>query len=161
MKKFILLAPLALFALQPHAQTSKYKVGIVNVQTVVKSMPGSASFLAISKKADTTLQAEAKSVATLQTKASSRTASNADRAAYSAAVKKYQTDSQSFDKQLKAAFAPLSSKVNAAVASAAKANGYSVILDQRVAASTKLVIYANLKSTDLTAAVTAKVKSGK
>lgn len=161
MKKLLLLAPLALFALQPHAQTSKYRVGIVNVQTVVKSMPGSASFLAVSQKADTALQAQAKTVAALQTKATARTATPADRAAYSAAVQKYQSDSQSYDKQVKAAFAPLSSRVNAAVASTAKANGYSVILDQRVAATTKLVIYANLKSTDLTAAVTAKIKSGK
>ena len=100
-------------------------------------------------------------MATLQAKATSRAATNADRTAYSTAVKKYQTDSQSYDKQLKAAFVPLASKVNAAVASAAKANGYSVILDQRVAAGTKLVIYANANATDLTAAVTAKVKSGK
>ncbi|WP_425148153.1 OmpH family outer membrane protein [Deinococcus sp.] len=161
MKKFLLLAPLALLSLQPHAQTSRYKVGIVNVQTVVKSMPGSAPFLAVSQKADTDLKAQAKTLTVLQAKATARTASSTDRSVYSSALKKYQTASQTYNQQIKSALAPLAGRVDAAVASVAKASGYSVVLDTRVAQTSGLVIYANLQATDLTAAVTAKIKNGK
>ena len=161
MKKLLLLAPVALFALQPHAQSSKHKVGIVNVQAVVASVPGSANFEAVSKRADAALKVAAKNVTALQTKATASRATAAERSAYAAALKKYQSDSQSFDRQLKDAFAPLASRVNTAVASVAKAGGYSVVFDFRVAQLRSLIVYADPRATDLTAAVTAKVKSGK
>jgi outer membrane protein len=159
--KVIWLAPLALFALQPHAQQSKTKLGIVNVQTVVAAIPGSASYVALTKKADADIQAQAKAVQTLLAKASATGATAASRTAYTTAAKKYQTSAQGYQKQLQAAFAPLAGRVNKAVSSVAKTGGFSVVLDQRVAHDTRLIIYANPQTTDLTAAVTAKLKSGK
>jgi len=158
-RRIALLAPLALLTLQPHAQQSKTKVGIVNVQTVVSAIPSGSGFVTLSRKADADLQAQARNVQALQAKASARGATTASKNAYTAAVKKYQTATQTYQKQLAAAFAPLATRVNTAVASVAKANGYSVVLDQRAAHG--LVIYADPKSTDLTAAVTARVKAGK
>ncbi|MGY2895311.1 OmpH family outer membrane protein [Deinococcus sp. UYEF24] len=159
--KVVLLAPLALFALQPHAQQSKTKLGIVNVQTVVAALPGSAGYVALTKKADADIQAQAKSVQALLAKASAAGATTASRAAYTTAAKKYQASAQSYQKQLQVSFAPLASRVNAAVAVVAKAGGFSVVLDQRVARDTRLIIYANSQTTDLTPAVTAKLKAKK
>ena len=48
--------------------------------------------------------------------------------------------------------------MNAAVAAAAKAQGYSVILDKRKAAGSGLVIYANSQTADITAAVQKALK---
>ncbi len=159
--KMVWLAPLALFALQPHAQQSKTKLGIVNVQSVVAALPGSAGYVALTKKADTDIQDQAKSVQALLASASASGATTASKTAYTTAAKKYQASAQSYQKQLQASFAPLAGRVNAAVSSVAKAGGFSVVLDQRVARDTRLIIYANPQTTDLTAAVTAKLKAGK
>ena len=159
--KFVWLAPLALFALAPHAQQSKTRTGIVNVQTVVAAMPSGAGFVALSKKADVDIQAQTTVLQKLQAKASGSTATAADKNAYTAAAKKYQASADSYQKQLATLFAPLASQVNKAVAAVAKASGYSVVLDQRTARDRGLILYANSQATDLTAAVTAKIKSGK
>lgn len=159
--KALWLLPLALLSLQPHAQQSKTRLGIVSVQTVVAVLPGGSGFAALSKKADTDLQTQAKSVQALLVKANTPGATAAARTAYTAAAKKYQTATQSYQKQLQTSFAPLATRVNAAVASVAKANGFSVVMDARVARDAHLIIYANTQATDLTAAVTAKLKSGK
>ena len=159
--RIALLAPLALFALQPHAQQSKTRLGIVNVQTVVAALPGSAGYVALTKKADDDIQAQAKAVQALLAKASAVGATNASKATYTTAAKKYQTAAQGYQKQLQTSFAPLAGRVNAAVSAVARAQGFSVVLDQRVARDTRLIIYANPQTTDLTAAVTAKLKAGK
>lgn len=150
------LLPLAAVVLQPHAQTGKSKVGFVNAQTVVASMAGGASYVALSKKADANRLAQQKALQPLLTKAQGAGASAADRAAYTAAAKKAQAALASDNTQLQKAFAPLASKVNSTVAAVAKANGYSLVLDKRVAAS-GLVVYAD-QATDLTAAVVQKLK---
>ena len=159
--KALLLAPLALLVLQPHAQQGKNRVGIVNVQSVVSGMPGGAGFVALSKKADADIQVQVKAVRALLGKANGRGASAADKSAYTAAARKYQESAQSYQKQLAASFAPLAGRVNTAVTAVARTGGYSVVLDQKVARDNGVVIYANAQATDLTAAVTAKVRAGK
>lgn len=159
--KVLILAPVALLALSPHAQQSKTKVGIVNVQTVVAALPGGASYAALSKKADADVQTQAKAVQVLLVKANASGATAASRSAYTTAAKKYQASAQSYQKQLQTAFAPLAGRVNTAVASVAKAGGFSVVLDQRVASTSRLIIYANSQTTDLTPGVVAKLKSKK
>ncbi|MFC4455762.1 OmpH family outer membrane protein [Deinococcus sonorensis] len=161
MKTWMLLAPLALLVTVPHAQQAKARVGIVNVQLVVQAMPGGANYVALSKKADTDLQARTQKVQELAARLRSGKATAADRTAYVDAQKAYTTTAQSYSKQLSTAFTPLASKVNAAVAAVAKSSGYSVVLDRRVALTNGLVVYANEQATDLTAAVKARVVSGK
>jgi outer membrane protein len=158
--KVLLLAPLSLFALQPHAQTGAAKTGFVNVQMVVAVMPGGSGFVTLSQKVDTDLKARATALQALQSKAAGRTATAADRDAFNKAAQKYQADGTAYQKQLQQAFAPLASRVNAAVAVVARASGYSLVLDKRVARDRGLVVYANAQATDLTAAVTARVKAG-
>ncbi len=161
MKRMLLLAPLALLFTQPHAQGSKSKVGIVNVQTVVASMPGGAPFVTLSKQADLDIQTQTRSLQALRAKAANRAATAADRAAFTSAQKSFQALAVKYDKQLQTAFVPLANRVNSAVTYVARSGGFSVVLDHRVAQSSGLVLYANSQATDMTAAVTARVKAAK
>lgn len=156
MNKFLFLLPLALLATVPHAQQSKTKLGFINVQAAVKAMPNSKAYLDLSAKIDKELQAKQKNLQTLATKAAA-TRSAADRQALTKAQQALVTSQNTYQQQLAKAFQPLASKLNAAVAKTAKANGYSVVLDQRVAAQSSLVVYAN-PTTDLTNAVIKALK---
>ena len=156
--KFLALTPLLLLAAaQPHAATPAKKVGFVNVQAAVKAMPGSANYLKLVSKADADLKARQKTIQTLAAKANA-TRKSADITALNNAQKALVTSQQAQAKSMAQSFAPLASKLNAAVAKVAKANGYSVVLDQRVAAQSGLVVYANTAATDVTAAVIKAVK---
>lgn len=137
-----MLLPLALLATVPHAQQSKSRVAMVTVQTLIKALPGNASYLALMTKADTDLKARQASLQTLAAKAAS-TRSAADRQALTKAQQAYTALRADYDKQIQTAFKPLASKLNAAVAQAAKANGVSVVMDDKVAAQTGVVIYAD------------------
>lgn len=151
MKRFFLLLPLAALLTAPHAQTGKSRVAMVNVQTLVKAMPGNAAYIKVYNQSETDLKAKQASLQTLAAKAAA-SKSAADQQALTKARQAYATSQQTYQKQIAEAFKPLATKLNAAVAQAAKANGFSVVFDERVAAQTSLVIYAS-EATNLTAAV--------
>ncbi|WP_293913486.1 OmpH family outer membrane protein [Deinococcus sp.] len=148
----LLAVPLLALAAPVKVDIKGGKLGLVDVQTVIGSLSGSAGFVAINKKAEADLGARAKALQPLQARAGSLNASLADRQAFAKAQADFQALSKSYGAEQQKAFAPLAGRVNAAVASAAKANGYTLVLDKRKAAA-GLVIYANAQSTDLTAAV--------
>ncbi|THF85746.1 OmpH family outer membrane protein [Deinococcus sp. KSM4-11] len=150
MNRILMLLPLALLATVPHAQQSKARVAFVNVDTLIKAMPNSAAYLKVMTQADTDLKAKRTALQTLVAKAST-TGAAADRQAVTKAQQAYNTLQTDYTKKIQAAFAPLSSKLNAAVAKAAQANGFSVVMDEKVAAQTHLVLYAD-KGISLTAA---------
>ncbi|GAA5437531.1 hypothetical protein Daqu01_02666 [Deinococcus aquaticus] len=154
MNKFMIILPLALLTTVPHAQQSKSRVGILNVQTVVKAMPGSKTYLDLNAKATADLTAKQKNLQALAAKATT----TADRAALTKAQQAYAAARADYAKRIDVAFQPLSKKVNAAVAKVAKANGYTVVFDEKVAAQTSLVVYANEAATSLNAAVIKELK---
>ncbi|GGK32411.1 hypothetical protein GCM10008955_27910 [Deinococcus malanensis] len=157
MTRVLILLPLALLATVPHAQQSKSRVAFVNVQAAVKAMPGSASYLQLVTKTDADLIAKQKNIQSLASKASaSNTAAN--RQALNNARQAYTKTQTQYAQQVAEAFKPLASKLNSTIARVAKANGYSVVLDQRVAAQTNLVVYANDSATNLTNAVVKALK---
>lgn len=140
----------------PQAQQSKNRVGLVNVQQLVAGMPGSASYVSISKKADTDLAAQQKNLVTLANKASSSPTA-ANKAALTKAQQTFQNAQKSYQTQLNTAAKPLMTKLDASIARVAKANGYSVVMDSTVARRSQLVVYANT-ATDLTQAVLKDLK---
>ena len=148
----LLAVPLMALAAPTKVNIKGGKLGLVDVQTVIGGLNGSAGFNAINKKADADLATRAKALQALQARAVSLKATPADRQAFAKAQADFQALSKSYGAEQQKAFAPLAGRVNAAVASAAKANGYTLVLDKRKAAA-GLVIYANAQSTDLTAAV--------
>ena len=158
-KKAVVLAPLALLLVSaPHAQKSGMKVGIVNVQKVLAAAPGGASFASIRKQADADLGAQAKKIQALQQKIASGGATAADRQTLDTSVRTYNAAQEKYNKQLSTNFTPVKKTVDAALASAAKAQGFALVLDYAVAQQSCLVIYADSKATDLTAAVIKQLK---
>lgn len=156
--RYLTLLPLLLLATaQPHAATPARKVGFVNVQAAVKAMPGSATYLKLVGKADADLKARQKTIQTLSAKANA-SRKPADLSALNAAEKALVASQKAQAQSIAKAFAPLASKLNAAVAKVGRANGFSIVLDRRVAAQSGLVVYANNATTDVTAAVIKAVK---
>ena len=113
MNRFLILAPLALLATVPHAQQSKNRVGVVNVQNVIKNMSGSKTYLDLNTKSSADLKARLGGIFV------------------------------GFTREIETAFKPLATKVNTAVAKVAKTNGYSIVLDANVANATNLIVHAN------------------
>ncbi|GGR84152.1 OmpH family outer membrane protein [Deinococcus sedimenti] len=155
MNRFLILAPLALLATVPHAQQSKNRVGVVNVQNVIKSMSGSKTYTDLTAKSNADLKARQTSIQSLAAKASRGSA--ADKAALTKAQQDYAKTRDSYIKQIETAFKPLATKVNSAVAKVAKTNGYSIVIDANVANDTNLIVHANT-AVDLTQAVLKEVK---
>ncbi|WP_181391963.1 OmpH family outer membrane protein [Deinococcus irradiatisoli] len=143
----------ALAGLAGAASITAGKLGLVDVDKVIGVTKSGPSFAALQKKADADLSAQAKTIQELQAKVSSGRATLAERQALSKAQATFQASSKSYADQREKAFAPVASSVNAAVATAAKAQGYTVVFDKRKAASSGVIIYANTQSTELTAAV--------
>ncbi|PNY82178.1 OmpH family outer membrane protein [Deinococcus koreensis] len=156
MNKVLMLLPLALLATVPHAQQSKSRVAMVNVQTLIKAMPGNASYLALMTKVDKDLKSRQASLQTLAAKAAT-TRSTADQQALTKAQQAYTAQRADYDKQIQTAFKPLGTRLNTVVAQVARANGISVVMDDTVAAQTGLVVYAD-PTANLTNAVLKALK---
>ncbi len=155
MNRFLIIAPLALLATVPHAQQTKSRVGVVNVQAVIKNMSGSKTYLDLNAKSASDLKTRQATLQILATKAARGNA--ADKAALTKAQQDYAKVRDGYLKQIDTAFKPLAAKVNAAVAKVAKANGYSIVMDANVANESNLIVHAN-PSVDLTQAVQKEVK---
>ncbi|WP_420596030.1 OmpH family outer membrane protein [Deinococcus sp.] len=153
-----LLAAALITGLAGAATIKAGKIGLVDVQKVIESTKSGPAFAAIDNKANADLDAQFKNLQALQTKANSGKASAAELEALKKAQATYQASSKSYNAQREKAFAPVAASVNGAVAATAKAQGYTVVLDMRKAASGGVVIYANAQATDLTAAVQKTVK---
>ncbi|CAM3657024.1 OmpH family outer membrane protein [Deinococcus frigens] len=157
MNRFLILFPLALLATVPQAQSAKNRLGLVDVQAAVRALPASKAYLDLTARVDADLKTKRGKIDDLAARAGA-TGSAADRKALLDAQQAYNTAQSGYGGRIATAFQPLAAKVNAAVAQVARANGYSVVMDQRVAAQNRLVIYANTSTTDLTAAVIKALK---
>ncbi|WP_034357503.1 OmpH family outer membrane protein [Deinococcus phoenicis] len=147
------LAPLAIVAafglgtLAPHAQTAPQKIGFVDVQKLLSSHPNDKDIQAIQQKANTELAPLDKQIKDIDAKGASATA--ADKQNRDALIKTIQAKAKTYDDQMKPKVAAVEKAVDTAVNSVAKANGFSIVMDRNVAASSGLVIYAD-PSTELT-----------
>lgn len=157
MNKVLILFPLALLATVPHAQGARNRLGLVDVQAAVKALPASKAYLDLSARVDADLKAKRGQIDELAARAVA-TGSAADRKTLLDAQGAYNSAQSGYRKRIATAFQPVAAKLNAAVAQVARANGYSVVMDQQVAAQNRLVIYANSSATDLTAAVIKALK---
>ncbi|PTA69222.1 OmpH family outer membrane protein [Deinococcus arcticus] len=157
MNKMWLILPLALLSTVPHAQQAKSRLAIVNVQQAVKALPDSKAYLDLNAKVAADLNARQKALQDLSARAAA-TRSAADRQALAKAQQAYASARDNYATRIDAAFKPLATKLNAAVAKAAKANGYTIVFDEQVAAQTSLVVYANETATNLTPAVIKNLK---
>ena len=155
------LAPIAVVAalgfgsLVPHAQTAPQKIGFVNVAEVLKAHPSNTSITALQTKANTELSGLQTQLKTIQDKGAGATAAEKDQATQLSAT--LNAKAKDYNDQLSKAVAPVEKAVDTAVSATAKAQGFSVIMDKGIAATSSLVIYAD-PSTDLTATVIKNLK---
>ncbi len=158
--KSIVLAALLMTAGAATTQAAPVKagkVGFIDLQKVIKASPGGNSYVQLSQKLNASLSKQVVGLKTLQAKLMSGKATAADKQAFVKAQNNYQSALKNANAQRQKAFAPLSAVVNSAVAKAAKAQGYAVVMNRQQAAS-GLVVYADSKNTDLTAAVIKALK---
>lgn len=155
------LAPLAVVAalgfgsLMPHAQTGAQKIGFVNVSEVLKAHPGNATIVALQAKEKAELDPMVAQIKAIQDKGAAATAAEKDQATQ--LLTTVQAKDKDYSAQIQKLVAPVETAVDAAVSSTAKAQGFSVIMDKGIAATSSLVIYAD-PSTDLTATVIKNLK---
>lgn len=156
--KLSLLAPallvggFALGSLTPHAQTAPQKIAFVNVAEVLKAHPDNAAVVAIKTKADAELKPLSDQIQALQAQGSKISAADKDKLTQLGAT--LQSKAKDYDAQIQAKVQPITEAVDAAVSTAAKANGVAVVMDAATAQG--LVVFAD-PSTDLTDAVKAQV----
>ena len=152
-----MLAPIAVVAalgfgsLAPHAQTAPQKIGFVNVPEVLKANPNSAALAALQTKANTELGALDTQLKAIQAKGTAATAAEKEQATL--LTTNLNAKAKDYNEQVAKQLAP----VDAAVSSTAKAQGFSIVMDKSIAATSSLVIYAD-PSTDMTATVIKNLK---
>lgn len=156
MRRFLLIVPLALLATVPQAQQKATRIGYVDVEKVVSALPGSKGYLDLANRSNKDLQAKQKNLQALVAKAS-RTGSAADRQAAAKAQQSLLSAQKNYSQRLATEFKPIATKVNSAVAKVAKTNGYYMVLNARVAASSNLLVYADSRA-DLTQATIKALK---
>ena len=148
------VAALGFGTLVPHAQTASQKIGFVDVSQVLAAHPSNTSIKALQAKADTELKGLDTQIKAIQAKGTSATAAEKDQATQLIAT--IQAKAKDYDAQISKAITPVETAVDAAVTSTARAQGFSIIMDKKLAAN-GLVIYAD-PSTDLTDAVVKNLK---
>ncbi len=148
------LAALGFGTLAPRAQTAPQKIGFVDVSRVLEAHPSNASIKALQDKATKELAGLDTQIKAIQAKGSGATAAEKDQATQ--LITTIQAKAKDYDAQIGKAVAPVETAVDAAVTATAKTQGFSVIMDKKLAAN-GLVIYADA-STDLTDAVVKNLK---
>lgn len=158
------LAPVALVAafglgtLAPHAQTTPQKVGFVDVQTIMNAQPVGKELTELRKKADAELGALEKQIRDIDAKGAQATA--AEKQNRTTLVSTFQAKAKTYDTQIQGMQARVTAAEKAAdtaISTVAKSNGYSIVMDRRVAATSGLVVFAE-NGTDLTDAAVKALK---
>ncbi|GGQ98507.1 cationic outer membrane protein OmpH [Deinococcus ruber] len=150
------LAPIAIVAalgfgtLVPHAQTAPQKVGFVDVNGVATADSRYAAVKTLQDKATAELNPLDAQVKAIQAKGTGATAAEKDQ--MNQLITTIQSKAKDYDAQIAKLVDPITNSVNTAVTAAAKAQGFSVVMDANVARNSGLVIYAD-QSADLTDAV--------
>ena len=143
--------------LQPlEAQKGASKVGFVDIQKALEADPKGAAVGASKKKLEGQLRDIQTQLVPLQNKGAAATAAEKKKITdlqkiAQDAITKYQTDS-------KAQLAPVEKALNSLIASTAKAQGFTIVMDRAAAATSGLVVYADVAATDITDTVIKSMK---
>ncbi len=158
MKPSFWLVPVAVLSFGAFAQEPASKLGFVSLQNILQETQAGQAVLDLRQTAIADLQALKTQLEPYNQKAQAGTLSEADRAqagllqqSFNQKVKEYQT-------QLDTAYTNFSSLVDPFIAETAKEQGFSVVMNSEVAASSGLVIYADPEETNLTEDVKAKLQ---
>lgn len=155
---FLMLALIGLGTL-PLAQKKDVptRVGFIDAETVIAAHPGYGKVKAVREQADKELAPLVEKLKSLEEKLQSGKATAKDRQDYQVLLEAYNKAKAKWAPKIQKALDPIVKEVDQVVAEVAKAQGFAVIMNRRVAAQSNLVVYAD-PSTDLTQAVVEALK---
>jgi outer membrane protein len=155
-KRSFWLVPVAVLSFGAIAQESGGKLGFVSVKVLLESTTEGQAVLEVRQAANQELQPIQSQLAAYNQKAQAGTLSEADRAQLNLLQLDYTQKIQEYQAKLDAAYSSFSQVIDPAIAQTAKDQGFSVVMNSEIAASSGLVIYADPEATDLTEDVKAK-----
>jgi outer membrane protein len=158
-KRSFWLAPVAVLSFGAIAQESGTKLGFVSVNALIQATPEGQAVLEIRRAASEELQPIQSQLETYNKQAQAGTLSEADRAQANLVQLDYSQKIQEFQAKLDAAYSSFSQAIDPAIAQSAKDQGFAVVMNSELAASSGLVIYADLDTTNLTEDVKAKLQA--
>jgi outer membrane protein len=158
-KRSFWFVPIAILSFAAIAQESGTKLGFVSVNVLIQATPEGQTVLEIRRAASEELRPIQSQLGTYNQQAQAGTLSEADRAQANLLELDYTQKIQDYQSKLDAAYSSFSQVIDPAIAQSAKDQGFSVVMNSELAASSGLVIYADFDTTNLTEDVKAKLQT--
>ena len=157
MKRFSLFVPilaglLLSSLLVAQTQPAANKIGYLNARAVVEAHPQFAKVKEIQTKAEAELKPLREQLQSLDTKLRAGNATAQEQQAYRTAAQNLEAAGQKWTEQQNAVLRPITEDIDKVISKVAKEQGFAIVLDQEVAASSGLVVYA-AQELDLTQAI--------
>lgn len=144
----LLLSSLLVAQSQPPAT----KIGYLNARAVVEAHPQFARIKEIQAKAEAELKPLRDQLQPLEAKIRAGSATAQEQQNYRTLAQNLQETSKKWNDQQNAALRPITEEIDKLVSKIAQEQGFAVVLDQEVAASSGLVVYA-AQELDITQAI--------
>lgn len=144
----LLLSSLLVAQSQPPAT----KIGYLNARAVVEAHPQFARIKEIQAKAEAELKPLRDQLQPLEAKIRAGSATAQEQQNYRTLAQNLQETSKKWNDQQNAALRPITEEIDKLVSKIAQEQGFAVMLDQEVAASSGLVVYA-AQELDITQAI--------
>lgn len=157
MKRFSLFVPilaglLLSSLLVAQTQPTANKIGYLNARAVVEAHPQFAKVREIQTKAEAELKPLREQLQSLDSKLRAGNATAQEQQAYRTAAQNLEAAGQKWTEQQNAVLRPITEDIDKVIGKVAKEQGFAIVLDQEVAASSGLVVYA-AQELDLTQAI--------
>ncbi|MGK0618354.1 OmpH family outer membrane protein [Meiothermus cerbereus] len=157
MKRFSLFVPilaglLLSSLLVAQTQPTANKIGYLNARAVVEAHPQFAKVREIQTKAEAELKPLREQLQSLDAKLRTGNATAQEQQAYRTAAQSLEAAGQKWGEQQNAALRPITEDIDKVIGKVAKEQGFAIVLDQEIAASSGLVVYA-AQELDLTQAI--------
>ncbi|MBO1435852.1 OmpH family outer membrane protein [Meiothermus sp. CFH 77666] len=157
MKRFSLFVPilaglLLSSLLVAQNQPTATKIGYLNARAVVEAHPQFARVKEIQTKAEAELKPLREQLQPLDAKIRAGNATAQEQQSYRALSQNLQDSVKKWNDQQNAALRPITEDIDKIVSKIAQEQGFAIVLDQEVAASSGLVVYA-AQELDITQAV--------
>ncbi|GEM49001.1 OmpH family outer membrane protein [Deinococcus cellulosilyticus] len=140
------------------AQNTSTKIGFIDVDKVKAQHPSYKVISQLEKEAAKALDPLRKKIVSLQNTVGTKKPTSAQEKQYKDLQTQYNTTADKYQKQLKPKLDAMAKSIDAAIKKVAVAQGFKIVMNKAVAASSGMVVYADEKSTDLTAAVIKALK---
>ena len=160
LERLVLVAIVVALSSTARTQNTAFRACLVNSMQVMQAHPQGKVAASLREAAQKELAPLAEQIKLLQAKVASGSATAAERQQLDALGKTYQATARKWQEKIDKAIAPVIKDVDAAVATMAQQQGCTMVFDSVAAGptGTGLVIYANLKETDVTAEVIALIR---